>query len=63
MLTKLTPHSHSRVNVNVNVKTTCGYEIGPQDQWPDCEECDLEFCLDLAVAMHLTDLNREMLSC
>ena len=46
-----------------NVKTTCGYDIGPQDRWPDCEECDLEFCLDLAVAMHLTDLNREMLSC
>ena len=36
-----------------NVKTICGYDIGPQDQFPDCDECDEEFSLDHAFAMHL----------
>ena len=46
-----------------NVKTTCGYDIGPQDRWPDCEECDLEFSLDHAFAMHLYNFHSVGFDC
>ena len=41
-----------------NVKTICGYDIGPQDQFFDCEECDEEFFMDQAYAMHLYNAHK-----
>ena len=46
-----------------NVKTICGYDIGPQDQFPDCDECDEEFSLDHAFAMHLFNSHKVGFDC
>ena len=46
-----------------NEKTICGYDIGPQDQFPDCEECDEEFYLDQAFAMHLYNSHKVGYDC
>ena len=46
-----------------NEKTICGYDIGPQDQYPDCDECDEEFSLDHAFAMHLFNSHKVGFDC
>ena len=34
-------------------KTICGYDVGPQDQSPDCDQCREEYFLNHTFAMHL----------
>ena len=44
-------------------KTICGYDIGPQDQIPDCDRCCEEYFLDHTFAMHLYNSHQIGVEC
>ena len=48
---------------NSSEPVTCDYDVGPQNQFPDCEECGEEFLLDHSFAMHLYNAHKVGYKC